>query len=81
MPFGLSVSAEILQKKLQQALADNKGVVCVADCYVMHVMWQCFSVQYMSVTDAPKVERPVPARIFVYIAVTAMLWDNKRLCC
>ena len=36
LPFGLSVSAEIFQKKLQQALEGIEGVVCVADDVIIH---------------------------------------------
>lgn len=31
LPFGLKVSSEIFQKRLQEAIGDLKGVVCVAD--------------------------------------------------
>ena len=36
LPFGLSVSAEIFQKKLLQTLADIPGVICVADDVIIH---------------------------------------------
>ena len=36
LPFGLSVSAEIFQKKLQQALEGLEGVLCVADDVIIH---------------------------------------------
>ena len=37
LPFGLSVSAEIFQRKLSQALEGLPGVICVADDIVVHV--------------------------------------------
>lgn len=36
LPFGISTSAEIFQKKLNQALAGLKGVVCIADDIIIH---------------------------------------------
>ena len=36
LPFGLSVSAEIFQKRLQRALEGLEGVVCVADDVIIH---------------------------------------------
>ena len=36
LPFGLSVSAEIFQRKLMQNLSDLTGVVCIADDVVIH---------------------------------------------
>jgi hypothetical protein len=36
LPFGLSVSAEIFQRKLLEALTDLPGVVCIADDVVIH---------------------------------------------
>ena len=36
LPFGLSVSAEIFQRKLHQSLANLNGVICIADDIVVH---------------------------------------------
>lgn len=36
LPFGLSVSAEIFQKKLLEAVGDLPGVVCIADDLIIH---------------------------------------------
>lgn len=36
LPFGLSVSAEIFQRKLINALKDLEGIVCVADDIIIH---------------------------------------------
>lgn len=35
LPFGLKVSSEIFQKRLNEALSDLKGVVCIADDIVV----------------------------------------------
>ena len=36
MPFGCSVSSEIFQKKLQQAIEGLEGVHCVADDIMLY---------------------------------------------
>ena len=36
LPFGLSVSSEIFQKKLLEAFTDLPGVICIADDIVIH---------------------------------------------
>ena len=36
LPFGLSVSAEIFQKKLLEALEGLPGVICIADDVIIH---------------------------------------------
>ena len=36
LPFGLSVSAEMFQKRLIEALAGLEGVICIADDVVIH---------------------------------------------
>ena len=36
LPFGLSVSAEIFQKKLNESLLGLEGVICIADDIVIH---------------------------------------------
>ena len=36
LPFGLSVSAEIFQKRLMEIFGDLKGVICVADDIIIH---------------------------------------------
>ena len=36
LPFGLSVSAEVFQKKLMHALADIPGTICIADDVIIH---------------------------------------------
>ena len=36
LPFGLSVSAEIFQKKLFESLAGLDGIICIADDVVIH---------------------------------------------
>ena len=36
LPFGLSVSSEIFQKKLLEAITGLKGIVCIADDIVIH---------------------------------------------
>ena len=37
LPFGISVSSEIFQKKLLQAIGDLQGVMCIADDIVLYV--------------------------------------------
>ena len=36
LPFGLNVSSEIFQKRLLDAFADLRGIVCIADDVVIH---------------------------------------------
>lgn len=36
LPFGLSVSAEIFQKKLTSIFSDLEGIVCIADDIIIH---------------------------------------------
>ena len=36
LPFGLSVSSEIFQKRILECLADLDGVVCIADDIIIH---------------------------------------------
>ena len=36
LPFGVSVAAEIFQRKLHELLSDLKGVICIADDIILH---------------------------------------------